>query len=61
MTDTVNLVDKFTAFEEGFRVEFRDEVVYKIHMQLAVVNYMLDYWFLFWKKVFGTKYLLLFK
>lgn len=61
MTDTVNLVDKFTAFEKGSRVEFRDEALYKIDVQVVVVNYMLDYRFLFWKNVFGARYLLLFK
>lgn len=32
MTDTINLVDKLTAFEKESRVEFRDEILYKIYV-----------------------------
>lgn len=30
MTDAINLIKKVTAFEKEQRVEFRDEILYKI-------------------------------
>lgn len=32
MKDTINLEDKLTAFEKESRVEFRDEILYKIYV-----------------------------